>query len=68
MGQSIKQFYNSNGPSGMLESGGKARSQTFVLRCFLKVEIEAAEQTDNRRLFQREGWRKNEMLSHLHSS
>ena len=54
--KSIKQFCNSNGPSGVLVSMGKRpSSKRCVLRRFLKIAAGVAERTDSGRLFQREG-------------
>ena len=43
----MKQLHNINGPLGVLMSEGKPKSKRCVLRRFLKVETEVAEQTDS---------------------
>ena len=50
LNKSKKLFPNINRPSG-----GKAKSERCVFRCFLKVATEMAERTDSGRLFQRDG-------------
>ena len=51
-----KQVRNINRPWAVTVSmGGKAKSKRCVFRYFLKVAPEMAEQTDSRRLFQRDG-------------